>query len=172
MPKLLIFGGLPACGKSTISMGVARQLGAMHLRVDTIEQTLRELGMGDIGGEGYELAYKIAADNLALGATVVADSVNPISLTRDAWRSVGERANVDVLEIEVVCSDPREHQTRVETREVNIQGLVLPTWRDVLAREYHPWGRKRLVLDTAGETPEQSLKQALLQISRYRNSAV
>lgn len=74
---LLIIGGIPTSGKTTISKYVARELSAVHLRVDTIEQTLRDVGYKDVYSEGYELAYNLAAYNLALGLTVVADSVNP-----------------------------------------------------------------------------------------------
>jgi len=94
---LLIFGGLPASGKSTISKCIARELSAVHIRVDIIEQTVRDVGFTEVHGEGFELAYKLAADNLALGLTVVADSVNPIGITRDAWRIVGETVGVPVL---------------------------------------------------------------------------
>jgi broad-specificity NMP kinase len=43
---LIIFGGLPGTGKTTISKEVAKRLKAVYLRVDTIEQTLKNL-------EGY-----------------------------------------------------------------------------------------------------------------------
>ena len=165
---LLIFGGLPASGKSTISKCVAQELGAVHVRVDTIEQTLREVGFDDVQGEGYALAYRIAADNLSLGATVVADSVNPIEITRSAWRAVGMTAGVPVLEVETICSDREEHKKRVETRTVNIKGLVLPTWDEVLARDYEPWDRPHLVIDTAGESPQQSLAKTLSLIRSGR----
>jgi len=59
---LLIFDGLPATGKSTISTEVARTLSAVHLRVDTIEQGLRDVGILDVGPTGYTLAYHIALD--------------------------------------------------------------------------------------------------------------
>lgn len=78
---LLILGSLPASGKSTISKWVAHALSAAYMRVDTIEQTLRDAGLNKVHNEGYELAYKIAADNLSLGFSVVADSVNCIGVT-------------------------------------------------------------------------------------------
>ena len=158
---LLIFGGLPATGKSTLSKQIAVELGAVHLRIDTIEQALRDIGFDDLQGEGYELAYRIAADNLALGSIVVADTVNPIALTRNAWRAVGEAAGVKTIEIETICSNAEEHRQRVETRVVNIEGLVLPTWEQVLARDYDDWDRPRISVDTAGETPEQSFERTL-----------
>ena len=37
---LLIFGGLPASGKSTISQCIAREFQAVYVRVDSIEQAL------------------------------------------------------------------------------------------------------------------------------------
>jgi predicted kinase len=167
---LIIFGGLPATGKSTVSRAVARKLGAAHLRVDTIEQGLRDAGMSNIGPTGYILAYRIAADNLELGLTVVAESVNPIAITRDAWRAVGKSSGVQVIEIETICSDQSEHQQRVESRAVNIQGLRLPTWKDVQNRDYEAWSNPRVVIDTAGETAEQSITRTIKLISEQRSS--
>lgn len=158
---LLIFGGLPASGKSTISKRLARALQAVHVRVDTIEQTLRDEGFNEVYSEGYAVAYSIAADNLSLGSTVIADSVNSIKITRDAWRSVGETAGVPVLEIEMICSDQEEHKRRVETRIGNVNGLIQPTWEQVLDRDYVPWAQAQVVVDTAGESPEQSFRKTL-----------
>lgn len=36
------------------------------------------------------MAYAIAEDNLRVGRTVIADSVNPLQLTRNTWLDVGE----------------------------------------------------------------------------------
>ena len=158
---LLIFGGLPASGKSTVSIGVAKALGAVHLRIDSIEQAMREAGFELVRDEGYRVAYQIAADNLALGRIVVADSVNPIATTREAWRNVGSKADVPVYEVEVVCSDLVEHKRRFETRTVDIDGLLLPTWNDVVARRYEPWPGNPLQADTAGETPDVTIAKVL-----------
>ena len=102
-----------------------------------------------VAGEGYEVAFAVAADNLALGRTVVADCVNPWPLTRAAWRLVAERAGVRALEVELVCSDDLEHRRRVESRVADIEGHVLPTWKQVVERDYRPWDTPRLVVDTA-----------------------
>src|SRR5262245_36029931 len=102
---LYIFGGLPGTGKSALSRHLARSLKAVYLRVDTIEQALREAGGHVIGPEGYTIAYRIAEGNLALDLHVVADTVNPLQITRAAWRAVAARAGVPFVEIEVVCSN-------------------------------------------------------------------
>jgi predicted kinase len=74
---LIIFGGLPAVGKTTLAKAVAREWEAVYLRVDTIEQALRfsETLHGEVGPAGYLVAYRLAEENLRIGRTVVADSI-------------------------------------------------------------------------------------------------
>lgn len=163
---LYIFGGLPGSGKSTLSRFLARERRAVHLRVDTIEHALVEAGGQLRGPEGYNIAYRIAADNLRLGLSVVADTVNPIEITRSTWRQVAIDAGVPFIEVEVVCSDQAEHRRRVEQRVADIAGFQQPGWNDVVEREYRPWQTDHLLIDTAGQTPEQSiaaLRQALAE---------
>jgi predicted kinase len=88
---LIAFGGLPGTGKTTAAQMLARYLAAVYLRIDTLEQTfIAAMGGGmDIGPAGYLAAYAVAKDNLRLGLSVVADSVNSIhvTLTRgELWR--------------------------------------------------------------------------------------
>ena len=158
---LIIFGGLPATGKTTIARELARRLGATYLRIDTIEQVLRECATVSepIHDEGYRVAYAIAEDNLRLGRTVIADSVNPIRLSRDAWIGVAHRAHAHAVEVEVICSDPQLHRQRVETRAVDIRGLSLPTWEKIISREYEPWEREHIVIDTAGRSVGESVEE-------------
>ena len=102
------------------------------------------------------VAYAIAEDNLRLGRTVIADSVNPVAATRAAWRNVAQRAGKRCIEIEIVCSDQAEHRRRVESRIADIVGHQLPTWQQVCAREYEPWAAD-IVIDTAGQHLEASV---------------
>jgi predicted kinase len=99
--------------------------------------------------EGYRIGYAIAEDNLRLGRTVIADSVNPIGITRQAWRNVAARAGTTSIDVEIICSDQNEHRRRVETRTADIAGHDLPTWDDVTNRDYQPWTNDRLIVDTA-----------------------
>jgi len=164
-PVLYIFSGLPGSGKSTLAQGVAEHHHAVYLRIDTIEQGLRDLCSFDVQGEGYRLAYRVAADNLRLGLSVVADSCNPIELTRREWEQVARDAGAAYRNIEIVCSDPGEHRRRVETRVSTVEGLRLPTWSEVETREYHDWTRPRILIDTAGRSEEACLTQLLAELS-------
>ena len=143
-------------GKTAIATGLARGFEAVHLRIDSMEQALRNSGVTISGPEGYEVAYAIADDNLRLGHTIVADSVNPVEVTRAAWRKVAQRAGKRCIEIEIVCSDRAEHRRRVESRIADIVGHQLPTWQQVCDREYEPW-LTNIVIDTAGQPVEASI---------------
>ncbi len=158
-PHLLILGGLPGTGKTTLASALARVLPAQFLRIDTIEQALTEsvLGRPDLEDSGYRVAYALAEESLRLGQSVIADSVNSIEITRMAWLGVAERAGVAAIQIEVFCSDKAEHRRRVERRHDLLGGQGVPDWPAVEKREYEPWLDVDLRLDTAGRSPDEAL---------------
>ena len=150
-PTLIAFSGLPASGKSTIARKLASRIGAVWLRIDTIEQAMRDSGVlrGPVDDAGYRAAYGVAEDNLRLGLSVVADCVNDCMLARNAWRDVAARAGARIVEVESICTDVEEHRRRVETLKSDVPGLALPNWQAVIGREYEAWDRDPLRVDTA-----------------------
>ena len=152
---LFIFSGLPAVGKSTLARFVVKEFGAVYLRIDTIEQGLKDLCRINVEGEGYRLAYRMTADNLQLGNNVVADCCNPIELTRREWEEVAVNNNCCFVNIEVICSDKTEHKKRAEQRNTEVANMNLPVWDDIENREYHEWHKSRIVIETAGKTIKQ-----------------
>lgn len=165
---LYIFSGLPGAGKSTLSSALARELQATYLRVDVVEQAMRAAGTWVDGPAGYIVCYAIASQNLRLGLDLIADTVNPVQVTRQAWRNVAESLEAPFVEIEVVCSDDREHRHRIETRVADIPGFILPTWEQVRNRQYDVWDRDRIVIDTANQTVAESLMSLCEQLDRER----
>lgn len=162
---LVSFSGLPGTGKSSVARLAAQRLKAVWLRIDSLEQALVNAGLirrEALGPAGYGAAQALALDNLRLGHIVLADCVNPLSLTRDAWRNVALEAGTDVLEVELICSDARMHRARVEGRASEVAGLPLPDWQAVLERKYEAWERAPLLLDTA----RLSLREAVEVICR------
>jgi predicted kinase len=162
--RLIIFSGLPGAGKTTLAKLLAVRLRAVYLRADTIETALRDGGVAEVGGLGYAIGYATATENLRLGNAVVADSVNPWQLTRDAWRRAAADAGKSWVDVEVICSDLQEHRRRVEGRAIDIPSLRRPTWQDVLDRDYHSWTDLRVQVDTAAVSIEDAFEGLLRSI--------
>ncbi|TJZ78721.1 AAA family ATPase [Chitiniphilus eburneus] len=163
-PLFCVFAGLPGVGKSTLARQLARRLPACYLRIDTVEQALRDLCGLAVQGEGYALGQRIAADNLMLGTSVIADCCNPWMLTRRHWQQVSLDTGARHVDIEIVCSDVAEHRRRVETRVTDIPDLRLPDWDAVQTRDNQPWESGHIVIDTAHRSPADCLDQLLVAV--------
>ncbi len=148
---LIVFGGLPGVGKSTLARRVAELREAAYLRVDVIESALITTGLVPaqelMGPAGYEVAQQLALSNLETGVDVVVDAVNPVAVARDGWRRVAETAAASLLFVEVICSDRSEHRRRTEQRTSDLPGISAPTWEQVESRKYEPWEGPRVVVD-------------------------
>lgn len=160
---LYIFGGLPCTGKTTLSKYLAEKINAVYLRIDSIEQAMKNHGIIDIDDQGYQVAFELALENLKLNMHVISDSTNPVNVSRESWRKVAKKANVPFIEIEVFCSSSKEYKERIASRETDIEHLKLPSWKDVTSREYDDWITGRKQIDTSNKTIEES-KLELLKI--------
>lgn len=148
--NLIVIGGLPATGKTTVARVVAGALGAPYLRIDAIEQAIVDSTplTQPLGPVGYLIGQAVATEQLRLGVDVVVECVNPLAVTRDAWVAAAATTGARTVEVELVCSDAEEHRRRVQTRVLDVPGLAPPSWQEIVEREYEPWSRPHLVLDT------------------------
>ena len=156
MPVLVCFSGLPGEGKTTWAKALAAKSGALYLRIDEIEAAMRasHMACGDLADGGYAAAQATARAALNQGFDVVADSVNPNKLTRDAWRHAShEHCHLDVW---LTCDDRSEHRLRVEARTSDMKGAELPNWGAVEARRFEVFPEAAIHLDTGRLSVEEA----------------
>ncbi|MEM6621337.1 MAG: AAA family ATPase [Pseudomonadota bacterium] len=156
MATLIAMSGLPGVGKTVLSRVLARRTGAVHLRVDTAEAALQHstLRITQAEDAGYRVLAGLAIDNLRLGLDVIADTVNPIALTRQIWAEAAATAGADLLNVEVTCQDATRHRFRVEGRQSDLPGQTVPTWAAVQNRYFQLWWGAALSVDTGEATLE------------------
>jgi hypothetical protein len=112
---LIVFGGLPGTGKTTFARA-SRKSTRRHICASTRSSKRCYLpgilqATTWVRWAGYPVAYEVAESNLLVGLMVVADSVNPLAVTRDAWRQVAATTSSEIVEIKVVCSDITDKDT-------------------------------------------------------------
>ena len=166
---LTVVGGLPAVGKTSVCREILRLQAEVQpqsrpptwLRIDTIEQALRDSGEmlpGMPAGAGYYVAAAVARDVLASGGEVLVECVNPLPLTRRLWEETASAAGARFLSVELICSNAAEHRRRAQQRVSDIKGLELPGWQEITRRDYAPWPEADLRLDTARLTVTEAAR--------------
>lgn len=166
---LVVFGGLPGTGKTTLARLLARRLPASYVRVDAIEAGLIAAGLvpdqSSVGPAGYVVANRVAASCLRADLDVVVDAVNPVEAARRGWRDLAADAAATLLFVEVVCSDLTRHRRQVEQRQPDLTGWAVPDWEAVVDRDYEPWYGDRLVIDNVGD-PDAHVGAILARLPR------
>jgi predicted kinase len=161
---LLLIGGLPGVGKTTVAREVARRIRGAHVRIDALEAGLVDLGLapsGGVGAAGYGLSLTVADTLLAGGATVIVDAVFPVAGSRTPWTALAEKHGVPARWVRLVCGDRAEHRRRVEGRAGDLPGLVHPDWTEVTGREVDDWAEPHSVVDTADGDPVGAVLYAM-----------
>jgi predicted kinase len=169
---LIVFGGRPGSGKTTLSRTLAQELHAAWLRVDLIEAATWRAGVArdqPTGLAAYVVAFALAEVHLDMGTPTVIDAVNPVEAARQGWRELAATKGLAARVIEVVCSDEALHRSRLDGRTRGIPGWYELTWDDVQRsrRKYEPWTDEHLVLD-AVDPASQNLDAALAYIADRR----
>lgn len=177
MPKLILVGGLPGTGKSTLARGLGDALGATVLRSDVIRKELAgmapwvsgasEFGTGLYTPEQLERTYVELLDRagreLSLGRTVVVDASFIDASERDIARRAAEHAAADLVELRCALPAAEAHR-RIEARAGNDDD---PSDADPLVAARmavieHPWPES-VAISTAGQ-PADAVRAALAAI--------
>lgn len=155
---LVVLGGLPGSGKTTLAAALAPRLGAAVCRVDAVEAAMWDAGVGrdqPTGLAAYAVAHAVARSTLSAGTPVVVDAVNPVAEARDGWVALAREVDAPLVPVEVVCPDRSEHRRRVTERVSDLPGFRVPTWEQVQGLAYEPWLGERLVVDAQQPLEEQ-----------------
>jgi uncharacterized protein len=174
--RLVLVGGLPGTGKSTLARGLADTLGATLLRSDEVRKELAARAAGppraadagyrrglyrpEMTAATYTAMLERARLALGLGQSVVLDASFTSEAPRVAARRVAAEAGCEVVELCCVV-DPSEAHRRIEARRArggDVSDATVEVARAMTA-DADPWPLARQV-DTSG-SKRGALRQAL-----------
>ena len=127
--RLILVGGGPGTGKSTLSTALAAQIGAQVISTDDVRRRLQDAGavsgaVGDLNAglysppnvaEVYAEVLRQAEAWLSIGRSVILDGTWRAAEHRDRAHELSDRASVPIVEFN--CSVPiAEATSRVERR--------------------------------------------------------
>jgi predicted kinase len=166
---LIVLGGLPGTGKSTLALDLGQALNCAVLGVDQAEAAMWRAGVSKSGPThhaAYLVVGALAAEQLTLGHHVIVDAVNGPEMARAQWRDLAAQTNADLRFIVVECSDDDIFRDRLAQRTRPIEGFPEPTWEGVLKRRaaFPPWTDDRLTIDSVNSR-EANLQATLAYLS-------
>lgn len=166
--RLVVVGGLPGTGKSTLAAGLGEALGAPVLRSDVIRKELAGLdpsasaaagfGEGLYSAEGRDATYRAllerARTSLGLGETVVVDASWTTEGHRELARSVAAETHSDIVELECVLSpEAAAERIRLRAERGGDASDADPAVARAMAGAADPWP-SATAIDTAPDPSE------------------
>jgi predicted kinase len=157
-PLVVVFTGVPGCGKTTLADEIARDLGAPSVQWDWLAAGLTpfpELQSVLDGMEReryrdviYSLMHQLVEKQLRNGQPVVLDCVVR-ERARARWAELAAQYAAPVHVIECICSDVDVHKSRIVGRRRDIPNWNELQWEWVLQSraQYLPLECDKLVLD-------------------------
>jgi hypothetical protein len=165
--RLIVVGGLPGTGKSTVASGIADALGAVVLRSDEVRKQLHGPGE-ELYTPGATMAtYQELLDEaircLVHGESVVLDATWHEARWRDEARAVATRAAVELHEIQCVAP-AAVSERRIDARSArgdDISDATVEVYRAMTATLV-PWP-SALAIDT-NRPPDQVIADAVAAV--------
>lgn len=130
---LVAMAGLPGTGKSTLGQVIAARLGIPVIAVDPIETAILQAGIDShqpTGLAAYLVAETLAERVLLAGSGAMIDAVNAVTPAREQWANLAAKLSEPIKFIEVICSDPDLHRSRIEGWKMSMPHIQL-TWNAV-----------------------------------------
>lgn len=151
---LVVFGGVPGGGKSTVGEGVGAALDIPVFAIDWLLGALTPFGLRhrhDLMSLGGELLTTLAYRELSAGRSAIIDTTSEDPPARARWASLATAAGAAFIPVVCVCTNGALHRERVEQRVRRIPGWAdAADWGDTSARlaAFPPWP-DALLVDTA-----------------------
>ncbi|RJQ87273.1 bifunctional aminoglycoside phosphotransferase/ATP-binding protein [Amycolatopsis panacis] len=173
--RLVLVGGLPGAGKSTVAGRLADKLGATLLQSDRVRKELAGIDPGQHAPAGYrqgiyapewtartyhELTRR-AGELLGLGETVVLDASWTSARERNAISATAERTSSRLAAVRCVAPDSLRGQ-RLATRTGSLSDAGTVVGREMAADD-DPWP-SAFQLDTA-DTVDRATERALAYLA-------
>lgn len=173
--RLVMVGGLPGTGKSTVASGLAAARGWSVVRSDEMRSRLPNAGAvgferGRYSREATQTVYRALLEKghelLVRGHSVVLDASWIDADWRGRARRVADSAKSDLIELCCVSS-PGEADQRIVRRQGRHNDLseATPEVREAMSAKMDPWPSARLI-DTSGATPSESVNRALAAVGQ------
>ena len=148
-PLLLVFTGLPGCGKTTLARRVANALSIPLLSKDRVQSALVQQNLAPRAtADGYLLILNLAEEQLSLGVSCILDAVFPLPGFRQSLEEIATRHGARLRVIHCICSDEFVWKQRMQGRTQYHDYWTPVGWEEVerLKAIYEPWPTSTPVL--------------------------
>lgn len=147
---LILFTGLPGCGKTTLARQVAHNSGFPLFSKDRIQSALVQQKLAPRAtADGYLLIMDQADEQLSLGVSCILDAVFPLPGFRQRVKEIAFHHSARLQVVHCICSDEVIWRQRFQGR-VQYHDYWTPVgWEEVerLQSIYEPWSSEFLVLE-------------------------
>jgi uncharacterized protein len=170
--RLVLVGGLPGSGKSTVATGLGDEMGWAVVSSDEVRRDLglRQADMDESSAYASETVARVyeemrrrAEDLVAEGISVVLDATWSSEDERERAHAVATEHAAELVELR--CDAPLDLcRARVATRTGPTESEATPAVVDLLQRTHDDWP-SAITIDTSGD-PFESTRRARRSVSR------
>lgn len=149
-PTIIIIGGIPGTGKSTLAKALSKELNIPAFSKDELEAAISKKGLCDsksTNGIGYEIMSVLSENEIENGNSAIFEFIASRDRVTELWPRLLE---IDYKYIECICSNEDIHRERINSRKRNLEGWYELEWEDVLKirNSFQPLVLDRLILDS------------------------
>lgn len=165
LPSIILVAGLPASGKTTFANSLANRLGAVRINSDLVRQQLDLKGhySPEDKKRVYQAMIDRAADAIAKGHSVVADSTFYKEALRKPWIELARRAGVEIHFVVMEIPD-EEAFHRLQKPRPDSEA----TWEvyQELKSAWEPLAEPHITLDSTSGDVDALVEEVLVKLRK------